>query len=115
MVKKSTKSSTKTKTVYVKAKKTKRSNKLNRSVKKPMQTMGLVIGACLPYIPAGFNSIKSKSITPMVSAVTDKNNAVNAAKGAAVGFIGATVAAMAIDKTGLKKPVNKLLKVVKLR
>lgn len=114
MVKKTTK--TKTKTVYVKAKKTKkRSSKLNRSVKKPMQTLGLVVGACLPYIPAGFNVIKDKSITPMVAAVTDKNNAVNAAKGAAVGFIGATVAALAIDKTGLKKPVNKVLKMVKLR
>lgn len=96
------------------AKKTKRRvSTLNRSVKKPMRAAGVAIGAMLPYAGSIVDSVKSKSIAPMSSAVMNKDNAVKAAKNAAVGFIAGTVAGMVIDKAGLKKPINKVFKSVK--
>lgn len=86
---------------------------LNRSVKKPARAIGVAVGAMIPYAGAVVDSVKSKSIAPMSSAVMNKDNAIRAAKGAAVGFIAGTIAGTVVDKAGLKKPVNKILKSVK--
>ena len=97
-----------------KAKKTKRRvSTLNRSVKKPMRAAGVAIGAMIPYAGAVVDSVKSKSIAPVSSAVMNKDNAVQAAKNAAVGFIAGTVAGVVADKAGLKKPVNKIFRTVR--
>ena len=95
-------------------KKKRRVNTLNKSVKKPMQALGVAIGGVIiPYAGAMVDSVKTKSITPIASKVMDKNTAINAAKGAAVGFIAGTAAGIVADKTGLKKPVNKIKRTVK--
>jgi hypothetical protein len=94
-------------------KKGRRVSTLNRSVKKPARAIGVAVGAMIPYAGSIVDSVKSKSIAPMSSAIMSKDNAVKAAKGAAVGFIAGTVAGMVVDKAGLKKPVNKILKSVK--
>lgn len=95
-------------------KKTKRrASPLNKSTKRPIRAAGVAIGAMIPYAGAIVDSVKTKSISSMSSAIMSKDNAVKAAKGAAVGFIAGTVAGTVIDKAGLKKPVNKVLKTVK--
>lgn len=95
-------------------KKTKRKvNTLNRSVKKPMRAAGVAIGAMIPYAGAVVDSVKSKSIAPMSSAIMSKDNAVKAAKGAAVGFLAGTAVGIVADKAGLKKPINKLKRSLK--
>ena len=96
------------------AKKTKRRvSTLNRSVKKPMRAAGVAIGAMIPYAGSMVEAVKTKSITPVSSAVMSKDNAIKAAKGAAVGFIAGTVVGVVADKAGLKKPINKLKKSIK--
>lgn len=95
-------------------KKTKRRvNTLNRSVKKPMRAAGVAIGAMIPYAGAVVDSVKSKSIAPMSSAVMNKDNAIRAAKGAAVGFLAGAAVGIVADKAGLKKPINKLKRSLK--
>lgn len=91
----------------------KRVNTLNRSVKKPMRAAGVAIGAMIPYAGAVVDSVKSKSIAPMSSAVMNKDNAIRAAKGAAVGFLAGTAVGIVADKAGLKKPINKLKRSLK--
>ena len=91
----------------------KKGSTLNRSTKKPLRAAGVAIGAFAPYVGAMVDSVKSKSIAPMSSAVMSKDNAIKAAKGAAVGFIAGTVAGTVIDKAGLKKPINRVFKTVR--
>lgn len=91
----------------------KKGSTLNRSTVKPLRAAGVAIGAMIPYTGAIVDAVKSKSIAPVSSAVMNKENAVKAAKNAAVGFIAGTVAGTVINKAGLKKPVNKMLKTVK--
>lgn len=91
----------------------KRVNTLNRSVKKPMRAAGVAIGAMIPYAGAVVDSVKSKSISPMSSAIMSKDNAIRAAKGAAVGFLAGTAVGIVADKAGLKKPINKLKRSLK--
>lgn len=94
-------------------KKTRRVNTLNRSVKKPMRAAGVAIGAMIPYAGAVVDSVKTKSISPMSSAVMNKDNAIKAAKGAAVGFLAGTAVGIVADKAGLKKPINKIKRSLK--
>lgn len=94
-------------------KKKRRTNTLNKSVKKPMQATGVAIGAMIPYAGAVVEAVKSKSIGPVSSAVMSKDNAIKAAKGAAVGFLAGTAAGIVADKAGLKKPINKLKRSLK--
>ena len=105
--------SSKTRTVYrsVPAKKKKRrSSTLNRSVKKPMQTIGVTVGLATVYGPAIVQSVKSMNANPILGAVMSKDYAIEAAKRVAVGYIGGTAAGVVADKTGLKRPVNKVLR-----
>lgn len=98
-----------------KAKKTtkRRGSTLNRDTRKPLRAAGVAIGAMIPYAGAVVDSVKSKSIAPISSAVMNKDNAVQAAKNAAVGFIAGTVAGTVANKAGLKKPINKVFKTIK--
>lgn len=94
-------------------KKTRRTNTLNKSVKKPMQAAGVAIGAMIPYAGSVVEAVKSKSIAPVSSAVMSKDNAIKAAKNAAIGFLAGTAAGIVADKAGLKKPINKLKRSLK--
>lgn len=94
-------------------KKKRRVNTLNRSVKKPMQAAGTAIGAMIPYAGSVVEAVKSKSVAPVSSAVMSKDNAIRAAKGAAVGFLAGTAAGIVADKAGLKRPINKLKRSLK--
>lgn len=101
-----------TRTVYRSAprKKKRRTSTLNRSVKKPMQTIGVTVGLATVYGPAVIQSVKSMNANPILGAVMSKDYAIEAAKRVAVGYIGGTAAGIVADKTGLKRPVNKVLK-----
>ena len=95
-------------------KKKRRVNTLNKSVKKPMQAAGVAVGGILiPYGAAMVEAVKSKSIAPASAAIMSKDNAIKAAKGAAVGFIAGTVAGTVADKAGLKRPINKMKRALK--
>ena len=50
-------------------KKGRRTNTLNKSVKKSMQAAGVAIGAMIPYAGSVVEAVKSKSISPVSSAV----------------------------------------------
>jgi hypothetical protein len=67
----------------------------------------------IPYAGAAVEAVKSKSIAPVSSAVMSKDNAIKAAKGAAVGFLAGTAVGIVADKAGLKKPINKLKRSLK--
>ena len=97
-----------------KKKTARKKNTLNKSVKKPMQALGVTIGGIIiPYAGAMIESVKTKSIAPASSAIMNKDNAIKAAKGAAVGFIAGTVAGTVADKAGLKRPINKVKRTLK--
>lgn len=109
----------KTKTVYryrsAPARKGKRrGSTLNRSVKKPMQAAAVGLTLATLYGPAVMESVKQKKIAPVQNAVmntfTNTNTAIEVGKQVAIAYIGGTVAGKVIDKTGLKKPVNKVIR-----
>ena len=105
----------KTRTVYrtAKRKAKRRASTLNRSVKKPMQALGVGIGLASVYGPAAWQSIKTMNANPILSTVMNKDAAVAAAKNVAVGYIGGTAAGIVADKSGLKRIVNKGLRTVR--
>jgi hypothetical protein len=109
----STRRSSGTRTVYrsiPRKGKKRRSSTLNRSVKKPMQATGVAIGLLSVYGPAAWQSITTMNANPILGTVMNKNAAVEAAKRVAVGYIGGTAAGIVADKSGLKRPVNKVLR-----
>lgn len=113
VTKKTTKRAAPRKTAAAPKKKTRRVSTLNRSVKKPARAVGVAVGAMIPYAGSIVEAVKTKSVKPVSSAIMSKDNAVQAAKGAAVGFLAGTAVGIVVDKAGLKKPVNKILKSVK--
>jgi hypothetical protein len=114
MVKKRSKSKTGgTRTVYVKSAKRRRTSKLNRSTVPAMKSTGALIGAGITYGPYVVQSIKGKSVNPIVGAVTSKDVAISGLKSVAIGYIGGAVAGKVIDAVGLKKPVNKVFRTVR--
>lgn len=92
---------------------TRRRSTLNGSVIKSMQSAGVVAGLVLVYGSSIISAVNSKSVKPLQSAVTNKEMAINAAKNVAVGYIGGTIVGKVADKTGLKRPINKVKKTVK--
>ena len=98
-------------TYYGPRKKKRRTSTLNRSTKKPMQAAGVLIGAvAIPYGDAIMQSVKTLSAKPALSAIMQKDKAIEAAKGGAVGYLAGTAVGVVTDKTGLKRPVNKVLR-----
>lgn len=78
-----------------------------------MQAAGVFVGAMIPYGGSIVEAVKSKSISPVSSAIMSKDNAVQAAKNAAVGFLAGTAIGVVADKTGLKKPINRMKRTLK--
>ena len=108
-------SAAKTRTVYRTAarRKGRRTNTLNRSVKKPMQALGVGIGLAAVYGPAVVQSVKTMNAQPVLQTVMNKDAAVAAAKNVAVGYIAGTAAGIVADRSGLKRIVNKGRRLVK--
>ena len=78
-----------------------------------MRAAGAATGAGLVYGPYAIAAVKSRSLQPIVAAVTSKDLAIQAAKNVAVGYIAGSVAGKVIDTAGLKKPVNRMIRSVK--
>jgi hypothetical protein len=91
-------------------KKGRRTNTLNRSVKKPMQALGVGVGLASVYGPAIWQSVKTMNVGPASQAIMNKQNGIQAAKNVAVGYIAGTAAGVVADKSGLKRIVNKGLR-----
>ena len=106
------KTATKTKTVYRSApkKKGKKKSTLNRSTKKPMQAAGVAVGLLSVYGAPIVQSVTTKSIKPISGAIMDKNTAIKAGKNAVIGAVAGTAVGIGVDKFGLKKPVNRILR-----
>ena len=99
---------------YYAPKKKRRTSTLNRSTKKPMQAAGVLIGGvAIPYGDAIVQSVKGLSAKPIAAALMNKENAIKAAKAGAVGYIAGPAVGVVTDKTGLKRPVNKVLRTVR--
>ena len=75
----------------------------------------MAVGVATVAAPVAISAIKSKSIAPITSAATNINVWKTAALRAGGGYVGGTIAGIVIDKTGLKRPVNKALKLVGMR
>lgn len=96
---------------YGPRKKKRRTSTLNRSTKKPMQAVGVMVGAvAIPYGDAIVQSVKGFTVKPIAQAIMSKDNAIKAAKNGAIGYLAGTAVGVVTDKTGLKKPVNKVLR-----
>ena len=99
---------------YGPRKKKRRTSTLNRSTKKPMQAAGVLIGGvAIPYGDAIVQSVKGFTTKPIAAALMNKENAIKAAKNGAVGYLAGTAVGIVTDKTGLKRPVNKALRLVR--
>lgn len=74
----------------------------------------MAAGVATVVAPIAIEAIKTKSVAPITNNAmnidTVKTGVARAAGGYALGFVGGKI----IDKTGLKKPVNKLLRMVKV-
>lgn len=113
MAKKSTRT-TRTRTVYRTApRKKRRTSTLNRSVKKPMQALGVTVGLASVYGPAIVASVKGMSTKPIAGAIMNKDAGIQAIKNVATGYLVGTGAGIIADKSGLKKPINKALRTVR--
>ena len=95
------------------AKKKGRRNTLNKSVKKPMQALGVTVGLASVYGAPIVQSVTQKSVKPISGAIMDKDTAIKAGKNALIGAVAGTAAGVVVDKFGLKKPVNRVLRTVK--
>lgn len=91
----------------------KKGSTLNRSTKKPMQAAGVAIGLASVYGPAIVQSVTTKSVKPISGAIMDKNTAIQAGKRALIGAVAGTAVGVGVDKFGLKKPVNRVLRTVR--
>lgn len=90
-----------------------RKNTLNRSVKKPMQALGVTVGLASVYGAPIVQSVTQKSVKPISGAIMDKDTAIKAGKNALIGAVAGTAAGVVVDKFGLKKPVNRVLRTVR--
>ena len=99
-----------TRTVYVKAAKRRRTSKLNRSTVPAMKSAGALIGAGITYGPYAVQSVKAKSVAPIIGAVTSKDVAVAGLKSVAIGYIGGAIVGKVADTVGLKRPLNRMFR-----
>ena len=113
MVKKRSKARTAPRRAYSPKKKGRRKNTLNRSVKKPMKALGVAVGLASVYGAPIVQSVAQKSGKPIVGAVMDKDTAIKAGKNALIGAVAGTAAGVVVDRFGLKKPVNRILRTVR--
>ena len=113
MAKKRSKARTAPRRAYAPKRKGKRKNTLNKSVKKPMQALGVAVGLASVYGAPIVQSVTQKSVKPIAGAVMDKDTAIRAGKNALIGAVAGTAAGVVVDKFGLKKPVNRILRTVR--
>ena len=98
---------------YSRSKPRRRTNKMNAATKKKLAGLGMAAGIATVAAPIAIQCITSKSVQPISNAAnvqTIKDAAMRGAGGYAIGYAAGLVA----DKTGLKKPVNKILKIVRV-
>ena len=110
---KGSKAKTAPRRAFVAKKKKGRKNTLNRSTKKPMQAAGVAVGLASVYGPAIVQSVTQKSVKPISGAIMDKDTAIKAGKNALIGAVAGTAVGIGVDKFGLKKPVNRVLRTVR--
>lgn len=114
MAKRKARSTASRRAYYPPRKKAKRrTSTLNRSTVPTMKSAGALIGAGITYGPYAMASIKARSVSPMVGAITNKDVALDGIKHVAIGYLAGGVAGKVIDVAGLKKPVNKAIRSVK--
>lgn len=75
----------------------------------------MAAGVATVAVPVAYQAIKSKSVSPITAAAMNVNVWKTTALRAGGGYIGGMVTGMVVDKTGLKRPVNKALKLVGVR
>lgn len=113
MAKKRSKARTAPRRAYAPKRKGKRKNTLNKSVKKPMQALGVAVGLASVYGAPIVASVAQKSVKPIAGAVMDRDTAIRAGKNALIGAVAGTAAGVVVDRFGLKKPVNRILRTVR--
>ena len=86
----------------------------NGSVKRKLAAAGTAVALSKYLIPIGVQAVQAKSVTPITNAFTNKDTLMAMGKDAAVGYAIGYGAGMVADITGLKKPINKIAKKVKL-
>lgn len=89
-----------------------RGSSLNAQVKKKTAAVGTAVALSQYVVPLAISSIQNKSVQPFISAFSDKNTLMAMGKSAVCGYAVGYAAGLVIDKTGLKKPVNKVLRKV---
>jgi hypothetical protein len=98
---------------YGPKKRGRRKNTLNKSTKKPMQAVGVAVGLASVYGAPIAQSVAQKSIKPISGAIMNKDTAIRAGKNALIGAVAGTAVGIGVDKFGLKKPVNRVLRTVR--
>lgn len=114
MAKRKAKSTASRRAYYPPRRKAKRrKSTLNRSTVPLCKSTGALIGAGITYGPYAMASIKARSVSPMVGALTSKDVAIAGIKHVGIGYLAGAVTGKVIDATGLKRPVNKVFRSVK--
>jgi len=80
-----------------------------------MAGLGMAAGVATVAAPIALAAIKSKSVQPITSNLMNTNVLMEMGKRAIGGYAVGYAAGVVIDKTGLKRPVNKGLKLVGMR
>lgn len=75
----------------------------------------MAAGVATVAVPVALSAVKSRSVAPITSAAMSVDVWKTAAIRAGGGYLGGMVTGMIVDKTGLKRPVNKALKLVGMR
>lgn len=91
-----------------------RANSYNRSVKGKLAALGAGVGAAKYLIPIGINAVQTKSVVPITSAFTNKDVLMAMGKDVLVGYAVGYGAGMVADITGLKRPINKIAKKIRI-
>lgn len=85
---------------------------MNASVKKKTAGLGTAVALSQYIIPLTISAVQSRSVNPFISAFSNKDTLMAMGKSAIGGYVVGYATGMVLDKTGLKKPVNKVLKKV---
>lgn len=80
-----------------------------------MAGLGMAAGVATIAAPIALSAIKSKSVQPITSNLMNTGVLMEMGKRAIGGYAVGYAAGVVIDKTGLKRPVNKALKMVGMR
>jgi hypothetical protein len=110
---------TKTRRVYVQAGGRKRGRRkghsLNSKVSKKTASAGAIIGAATVVVPTLVTAVQSRSAAPVMGAM-NAATLIETGKRAVIGWVVGKVGGMAVDEFAkpARKPINKVLRMVKL-